>query len=158
MAAVEDDLAYDSRPDTWAHIARVRELLGDAIQDLLRRGDVHDRSKLEDPELAAFNEFTPRLATLEYGTDEYRETLEQMRPALEHHYAANAHHPEHHDEGVRGMSLLDLIEMLCDWKAAGERHESGGDLRRSIELNQQRFGYSDELKDILLATADELGL
>lgn len=56
---------------------------------------------------------------------------------------------------VLGMSLLDLLEMLIDWKAASERHKTG-DIRRSIELNQVRFGYSDELKRILLNTVNEL--
>jgi hypothetical protein len=33
-----------------------------------------------------------------------------------------------------------------------------GDLGRSIEQNQERFGYSDELRSILENTARELGL
>jgi hypothetical protein len=80
-----------------------------------------------------------------------------MGEALKHHYAANSHHPEHYENGIAGMSLLDLIEMVCDWKAATERH-ADGDLLRSIEQNQDRFGYSDELKSILLATVAEMGL
>ena len=59
--------------------------------------------------------------------------------------------------GIRGMSLLDLTEMLCDWKAATMRHNDG-DLARSININQQRFGYSDEMRLILHNTARELGL
>lgn len=148
---------YDSRPDTWEHIATVRRYLDRATRSLIERGDQHDRSKLEEPELSVFDRVTPQLATLEYGSDEYRAALADMGPALRHHYAHNRHHPEHNIEtGIAGMSLLDLIEMLCDWKAAGERHADGGDLARSIELNQERFGYSDELKSILLATAREL--
>jgi len=54
------------------------------------------------------------------------------------------------------MDLLDLVEMLCDWKAATERHKDG-DLLRSIEQNQKRFLYSDELKQILINTAVRLG-
>jgi len=55
------------------------------------------------------------------------------------------------DKGLHGMSLLGLTEMLCDWKAATLRHNDG-DIRKSIEINQKRFGYSDELKAILLNT------
>jgi hypothetical protein len=65
------------------------------------------------------------------------------------------HHPEHYSNGIQGMSLLDVIEMLCDWKAATMRH-ADGDLSKSIEINQKRFGYSDELKSILINTAIEL--
>ena len=81
--------------------------------------------------------------------------LAAMKPALDHHYAANSHHPEHYEKGILGMSLLDLIEMLCDWKAATHRHKDG-DIRRSIEINQQRFGYSDSLKQIFLNTVSVL--
>jgi hypothetical protein len=61
------------------------------------------------------------------------------------------------EKGIRGMSLLGLLECLLDWKAATLRH-ADGDLLRSIEINQKRFGYSDELKQILLNTVAELGL
>jgi hypothetical protein len=74
-----------------------------------------------------------------------------MKVGLDHHYAANTHHPEHYPDGIQGMNLLDVLEMLCDWKAATMRHNNG-DIRKSIEINQQRFGYSDELKTLLLNT------
>lgn len=333
---------YDSRPDTYAHIAQVRRYVHKIIHELFHREEVHDASKLEDPERAAFDELTPLLKLVVYGTDDYRATLRRMRPALDHHYAHNSHHPEHEvaateewraigtapgyevsnlgrvrslarvvpregsqgdmtrqgqdlashltpkgyvrlqlrvdgkpsnrlvhclvaeeflgpkptDEhevnhrdgikhnnrasnlewatpsenlqhaydtelrqgnakylvtciehgittvgcskmaralrdmgveasdagvwlaavgdhqahcgltftaepiekareysGIQGMSLVDLVEMLCDWKAAGERHENNPGLEHSIEINQARFGYSDELKKILLNTA-----
>lgn len=54
------------------------------------------------------------------------------------------------------MSLLDILQMLCDWKAATMRHNDG-DILRSIEINQKRFGYTDELKRILLNTVREMG-
>ena len=45
--------------------------------------------------------------------------------------------------------------MLCDWKAATKRHATG-DVIRSIEQNQERFGYSDEIKQIFLNTVPYL--
>lgn len=59
--------------------------------------------------------------------------------------------------GIKGMSLLDILEMLIDWKSATLRHDDG-DILKSIEINQKRFGYSDELKNILLNTIKELNL
>jgi hypothetical protein len=106
---------------------------------------------LVSPEVEAFDEYTPKLATSTYGSGEYKSFLTAIKPALDHHYANNAHHPEHWDDGIRGMSLLDVVEMLVDWKAATLRHNDG-DIRRSVEINQKRFGYSDELKQILLNT------
>lgn len=141
----------DSRPDTYQHIQTVQRLLGRVIRDLLGRAERHDQSKLTSPEVELFDEFTPKLATSTYGSDEYRGFLAGMKPALDHHYATNSHHPEHYPNGIADMSLLDVMEMLCDWKAATLRHKDG-DILRSIEINQQRFGYSDEFKRLLINT------
>lgn len=163
---------YDSRPDTYAHIAKVRHYLTAVVANLLYRAQHHDESKLVEPELSAFDIATPKLAGLTYGTPEYKQSLADLGAALEHHYSANSHHPEHYENGIRGMSLLDLIEMLVDWKAASERMRKpmpaapgrpeapqyDSDFIRSIRLNQERFGYSDELAEILINTARELGL
>ena len=58
--------------------------------------------------------------------------------------------------GVAAMTLIDLVEMFCDWAAASERH-ADGNLLRSIEIGQERFGFSDELVSIFRNTALELG-
>jgi hypothetical protein len=142
--------------ETLKHIRRVQALLGTLATDLIRRAEVHDASKLESPEREVFEEFTAKLRGCTYGSDEYKGFLAAMKPALNHHYAANSHHPEHYALGIQEMSLLDLIEMLADWKAATERHADGS-LEKSIEINQKRFGYSDELRSILRFTAKRLG-
>lgn len=151
-------MGFDSRPDTYAHIQQVQGNLAAVITNLLKRSLEHDRSKLESPEVEIFDEFTPKLKDSTYGSDEYKGFLKDMGKALEHHYAHNSHHPEHYyGLGISGMSLLDLIEMLCDWEAASRRH-ADGDIRKSLPQNQERFGYSDELQQILLNTLDEVGL
>lgn len=149
-------MSYDSRPDTWAHINQVRRFVLDAVKDLMFRAEDHDQTKLEDPELALFDEYTPKLAGSTYGSDEYKSFLVGMKPALDHHYASYRHHPEHFEDGVRGMNLVDVLEMLCDWKAATMRH-ADGDLARSIDINAERFGYDEEFKRLLLNTAKWFG-
>lgn len=151
-----DVTKYDSTTDTQAHIGEVRGRLAEVIGDLAKRAAAHDLSKLSPAEKPVFDEFTPKLRGSTYGSDEYKGFLAAMRPALDHHYAHNSHHPEHYPDGIRGMSLLDLIEMLADWKAATGRH-ADGDLGRSIEVNQGRFGYSDETKRFLRTTAEQMG-
>lgn len=141
--------------DTFRHIERVRNLLNLCIQDLLRRGELHDQTKLEPPEVALFAEYTPKLAGCTYGSDEYKQYLAAIKPALDHHYAHCRHHPEHHKNGVNDMNLLDLVEMLCDWKAASERHNDGN-IRKSIEINANRFSVSPQLVKIFENTADIL--
>lgn len=148
-------MSYDSRPDTQAHIQRVRELMQDIRLQLHIRQIEHDRTKLEEPELALFNEWTPKLRMLTYNSDEYRAALRALKPALDHHYAMHSHHPEHFDNGINGMSLLDLIEMFCDWKAAGERH-TNGDFGESLAVNRERFGMSSQLAQIFENTRKEL--
>ena len=55
--------------------------------------------------------------------------------------------------GIKDMNLADIVEMICDWKAATMRHDNG-DIRKSIVINQERFDYSDDLKLIFLNTAN----
>lgn len=148
--------AYDSTPETLQHIARVAELLADISRRLIERGSVHDASKLREPEKPIFDVCTPRLKGLVYGSPEYQESLRDLQPALLHHYANNTHHPEHFPNGIAGMSLLDLVEMFCDWKAAGERHADGGCIDRSLAVNAKRFSISPQLERILRNTAHEL--
>lgn len=141
--------------ETQKHRDMVGLFIGKFIEFLSFRGTVHDASKMRSPEVEIFAEYTPKLKTSTYGSDEYKGFLKEMGVALQHHYANNRHHPEHFENGIKGMSLVDLVEMLCDWKAATMRHDNG-DILKSIEINQERFGYSDELKQILLNTVELL--
>jgi hypothetical protein len=108
------------------------------------------------PEKGILDEFTPKLKGSTYGSDEYKGFLGAMKPMLDHHYANNRHHPEHHATGIDGMTLLDVVEMLCDWKAAGERHANGS-IAASLKHNRTRFHVSDQLYRILENTAREMG-
>jgi hypothetical protein len=137
---------------TIQHIENVRKYTKMLTDKLTNRAINHDKSKLEEPELDLFTEYTPKLADTQYGTEEYQKCLEGLKPALDHHYAVNRHHPEHFKDGVNDMSLIDLCEMLADWKAATLRQKDGN-LLKSIEYNCKRFNIGDQLKEILLNTA-----
>lgn len=147
---------YDSTADTIAHIERVRTLMRDIKENLVARSIRHDASKLAAPEKDMFDYYTPMLKQLAYGTPKYEATRqEMMQTALKHHYEHNDHHPEHYPNGINDMTLMALIEMLCDWKAASERHETG-DIIKSIEHNRSRFGTAD-LYQIMLNTVRSMG-
>lgn len=91
----DTQVIHDSRSDTLAHIKRVKELLFDCRLNLSNRGDDHDLSKLEEPEKSAFDRLKAlSLSGMAYGSDEYRACLRAEKPAIEHHYAKNPHHPE----------------------------------------------------------------
>jgi hypothetical protein len=108
--------------------------------------------KLDSPEVELFAENTEKLANLEYNSPEYKESLAALKPALDHHYANCRHHPEHFPHGINDMNLIDIVEMIADWKAASERQKDGN-LIKSIKINAERFDMSDQLRDILLNTA-----
>lgn len=141
--------------DTWRHIHRVQHYVLGMAKRLIDRAHAHDQSKLETPEVEAFTEWTPRLAASTYGSEEYDGFRKALGPALAHHYARNRHHPEHFKGGVDDMTLLDLVEMLADWKAASERHNDGN-IRKSIEINAERFGMSPQLRRIFENSVDDL--
>lgn len=176
---------YDSKKETIEHISKVQENLRKVTDNLHNRSTYHDDSKLKEPEKSIFDEYTPKLKTTTYGSSEYKKYLQEMKVALDHHYKKNSHHPEHYvsfecngcfalyeiDQpycGVCGysqfterpdisrMSLLDLVEMICDWKAATERH-ADGDIIKSLDINKKRFLISNQLNKILLNTIKELG-
>ena len=135
------------------HINNVQKLLIMVVTKLLDRALKHDRSKTEHPELDIFNEYTPKLKGTTYGSNEYNEFLAEMKVALDHHYAKNRHHPEHFKNGVNDMTLIDLVEMLCDWKAATLRHDDGN-IRKSLDINAARFNIDTQLKQVLLNTIE----
>ncbi len=186
--------------ETLKHIEMVMQLLAAMQHEISRRMFSHDRSKLESPEMEMFAQFTHKLAGLTYGSDEYKQCLEEMKQsALGHHYENNRHHPEFFEgcpkdvdaiaqcenllvalgritcnspddsyamgqaidivynykltlqSNVNGMNLIDIVEMLCDWLAAGKRHNDGN-IYRSVEVNTERFGLSPQLVAIILNT------
>lgn len=145
-------MKYDSTASTLEHIQNVRNGISEVIKELLDSAKNHDSSKLGPEEKDIFDEFSTRLKNSTYGSEEYNGFLKTMKKALDHHYANNRHHPEFFENGIHGMNLLDLIELMVDWNAATKRH-GNGDILKSIEKNQERFGYSDELKGILINTA-----
>jgi hypothetical protein len=142
--------------ETWQHIHDVRVLLTRVVGIFMRRMLTHDQTKLRDPEVEAFARMTPKLKGSTYGSEEYRRNLAELGPALQHHYRHNRHHPEHYDAGIEGMTLLDVVEMLADWKAATMRHDDG-DIMRSIDVNADRFGLSPQLCQLMRNTVLALG-
>lgn len=132
--------------DTEKHVRLVQTFLSTLIQELEQRAEQHDASKFEEPEKSIFIKHTPALEGISFGSEGYKKHREKVREALTHHYAKNSHHPEHYPDGVRGMNLVDIVEMFADWMASSIKYE--GDIYESIKVSQERFGFSDELKQI----------
>jgi len=52
------------------------------------------------------------------------------------------------------MTLIDVMEMFCDWLSATKRH-ADGDIYKSIAINKKRFNYGEELEALFINTAKE---
>lgn len=142
---------------TRQHIARVSELLGEFAIEMVRRGVVHDRSKFEPVELiplARMQSLIDAEGPAQFGTDEYKRRTDMLGEMIAHHRANNSHHPEHYENGVRGMDLFDLVEMFFDWKAASER---GEDSCMRLGPACDKYEVTGPLRDILYNTAARLG-
>lgn len=156
LKAVLDQVAsFDSAESTLVHIRTVQAYLNKFVAELLRRGEAHDASKLGPVEKPHFDRETQALKGLTYGTEEYKASLGRLREALEHHYKANSHHPEHHAHGVADMNLFDIVEMFADWKAASERQAGGA---MDLEASFERFKFDPQLANIFRQTARAMGI
>jgi hypothetical protein len=124
---------------------------------LIKRALLHDLSKFSKKEEPYFRKLTHLLKNCEYGSEIYQGYLKELNVALIHHYSVNSHHPEHYIKGMKEMSCLDMIELLCDWKAASKRHATGN-IRNSIAINKKRFQYDEDVALVLLKDAKEIGL
>lgn len=126
------------------------------LYELAVRALVHDLSKFRLSEARGFAATIFDLKTTPYGTPAYKKLLNEIRPSIDAHYARNSHHPEHHILGYEGMRYNDRVEMVADWCAA-VRRSPDGDLAKSLETNQKRFGYSDMDKLRLTQLAEIMG-
>lgn len=141
--------------ETSEHIEKVGDNIG-IVQSLLEtRKELHDRSKLKGPELDIYAYYGPKLKDTEYMSDEYKKHLKEMKPGLDHHYFHNRHHPEFYKNGIKDMSMIDILEMLSDWKASVERTKDG-DIFKSLEINAKRFNINPELLKIMKNTMIEM--
>ena len=80
---------------------------------------------------------------------EQAQLKEQIARQLKHDIAVM-------ESRIAGMSLLDVIEMFCDWYAAGRRTKQGS-LAQSLEVNRARFGADPTLASIFENTRKEMG-
>ena len=115
---------------------------------LFWRAQKHDLSKYSISEAKGFIKVSHKLKNSTYDSDEYKKNKKIIKPSLDIHYKRNSHHPEHQHYGIGGMSLVDFVEMWCDWNAAAIRHKDG-DIRKSIENNKKRFSICQQLVNIL---------
>jgi hypothetical protein len=140
--------------DLLDHKRRVAGYMQLTANELFRRACEHDSSKFGPSEFEAYEQAFPAFQKYAYGSREYEAEVRKIKPAVQHHYAANDHHPEFFANGIADMNLIQLLEMVCDWIAASERSHGGTD--KSLKINKQRFGISDQLHRVIENTVEDL--
>lgn len=142
------------------HMTNVRINLDTFCSELRMRAVLHDLSKLEEPEFTGFMNAQEGFEQLtaaghKYGSPEYRAHCKTILPAIKHHQAHNRHHAEYHRDGVKDMTLVDIIEMVSDWKAASDRENN--DFNISLEICLEKYVESQELRCMIRNTVLALG-
>lgn len=146
----KDDYIYHYK-DYIQHIQWLMEGMAWIQHQLMMRMLSHDRTKIEDDELHAYAEIVPGFKKFKYGTPEHKNHGDRLGQAWHHHTLHNRHHPEHFVNGIDEMNLIDLIEMVCDWRAASMR-SGAWDYETSLNIFAKRFSPDDNLLNILLNT------
>jgi len=145
---------------TKKHIERVQKFCkkivdyDDKYEELIERGEVHDQSKFEDPEIDPYIYISWKYKCQDDGVDwEPPEGLDdKMNKATEHHVKNNRHHPECHCEkevdlinrkdrdkppeemiDATKMPKLDVAEMVADWCSMSD--EKGGNPKDWADKN-----------------------
>lgn len=129
------------------HKANVQSRMLKLSQLLRIRADLHDNSKLEEPEIIGWRKMDqePRYP---YGSPEYFDKKRRYEYLFNQHYQdpRNTHHPEHFkDQGVSGMDLLDLLEFLCDSFSYKSETLTYTEASAVLDKQIERFNISEDL-------------
>lgn len=134
----------------YSHKLGVQKKLYTLIEELKKRADEHDESKLKEPEYSGWVQMDkePRYP---YGSEEYYDKMNRYKWLFDEHYKANRHHPEHWQGFFSDMDLIDLLEMLVDWVSYNDRLTSNKAIIL-VEEQCKRFDFPPLLKDLILNT------
>ena len=128
------------------HTRSIRTNLAKITSDLTRRASVHDDLKLGDDQLDRYIARHQEIHPLPYDAPERKEVEAKYKDLIEAHHKQYRHHPEHFEHGIDDMNLVDVIEMLCDWAAAG------ADIEKSLKVNEKKYSVSPQLMKLLKNT------
>lgn len=149
------DNRFDFLCDTMLHVTEVQENLEEIASQLRRRGFAHDRTKFQKTEFDAFVSTREKFKKANFGSKEYQECTDAVQLAVDHHYKYNRHHTGRWPNGIDDMSLIDIIEMLADWKAA-ERRSPDKQLIDTLDYAFKKYKIGGQLALIIKNTLKDL--
>lgn len=145
----------DSTAEVMRHSRMVNKYIKMLAHALIHNAEGHDLDKVEPRVKSIWDKFSPHLKAV-FGSLEYQQRKAELKPVLDDHYARTTHHPEHFENGVSGMNLMQLAEYLADnWERCQTLGD--GDLRHSLEVNREPHRIDNQTMQILLHTAEYFG-
>lgn len=163
------------------HTAYLKATLGRIIAAIQQRADTHDLSKLNTDEFEGFARINRVAREQKFGSPEYAESMRQEKPTLDLHFSRNRHHAERptlmgeaaeREHGLpddatyweahtaAAMTWLDIVEMVCDWRAAQLGYgDNGRTWAENVALNLENKGkyLSPEQVWLVRSVAESLG-
>ena len=140
--------------DVMEHKMKVQIMLDKVSRRFLVLGRNHDKSKLKSPEKEIYSQYHEDLRSVEYGSPEYNRIRNAMDSAIQHHYAENDHHPEHFENGIYDMDLIQIIEMLADWVAVAD--DKGTNVIKDLPMLMERHNIPENYYAIFKNTIEAL--
>ena len=150
------------RKRTSLHIQRVRDNIylwqdkhTEFFEELSSRASDHDKSKFFEPELTPYIWLTwENHCLLNNIPLELDETIKySIAHAISHHITKNRHHPEFYSN-PDNMTKVDLIEMVCDWKAISQEMGEKSPIYYANRVLGKKFHFSpekcEEIKKIII--------
>lgn len=147
---------FDTLMEMLRHTKEVFARLEAIASDLRRRGILHDLTKFDELEFTTFCSTREKFKKADYGSEEYAECTRLAKPAVDHHYKNNRHHTGYHEKGILGMNLLDILEMVADWKAASKRSPNLT-FKDSLPKAFEKYKIPEAIQEVILNTIDYLG-
>ena len=93
--------------------ALVQDKLSTVARELISRGRTHYNSALGSPEIEVYHRFFPEYRQYKIGDPRKDEVFTQMAGAIGHHFRYNDHHPEHFENGINEMDLIQHIQFTA---------------------------------------------
>lgn len=147
---VKDKSALATIESILKHKASVKTKLMFLVHELEKRAENHDNSKLQQPE-AGYLIAMDKEGRKKYGSKEYFEKMKRWEKFFKHHYENNRHHPDHFQNGVDGMNLIDLCEYVVDIISYYDNMHVE-DAIQTINEQKDRFKLDEQLTQILKNT------
>ena len=147
--------------------------------ELIRRALIHDNDKCEQVVIIdrqqvpfQFAEYTvgtdyvnaKRVDDAKYDPEEYHKVTTEGYAGLNardnHKTKLNDHHPEYYNDCKKDMTLLPLIEMVCDWWGAtaySPKKDPKCKFRADSATNIGHYGFDGYQKFVIERTRDFIG-